>query len=163
MKNLMTRKFVFGLLMAFVLALGVQGVADAFTITKTQTNPTINSTTSATVTFRVTFTQAEVDAHSGARDSTTNAIIEDNAKTYDIRLSVSPAVGVTNMVGAAPSGTTGAGVYSNNILTWMSDPTAAGNAEYSATITYTSTARGKYTFSANGRQVFVNYRVPVTD
>ena len=31
MKNLMTQKFVFGLLMALVLALGVQGVADALT------------------------------------------------------------------------------------------------------------------------------------
>ena len=32
MKNLMTQKFVFGLLMAFVLALGVQGVVDALTV-----------------------------------------------------------------------------------------------------------------------------------
>ena len=29
MKHLMTQKFVFGLLAAFVLALGVQGIADA--------------------------------------------------------------------------------------------------------------------------------------
>ena len=33
MKNLMTRKLVFGVLMMFVLVFGVQGIADALTLT----------------------------------------------------------------------------------------------------------------------------------
>ncbi len=34
MKDLMTRKIVLGLLMTLVLAFGVQGIADALTLTK---------------------------------------------------------------------------------------------------------------------------------
>ena len=44
MKNLMTHKFIFGLLMAFVLALGVQGIAEAVqdpNLTATTTEQTV--------------------------------------------------------------------------------------------------------------------------
>ena len=155
MKNLIKQKFVFGLLMTCLLALGMAGIADAFTITKTQTDPVINTTT---VSFRVTFTQAEAEAHSGARDNN-NAIVEDNAKTYTIALRVSPAVGITSMTGSTPSGATSSG----GVLTWAYDPTAAGDVTFTAAIAYTTTAQGRYTFSANNIQVFVNYQTVTTE
>ena len=53
MKNLMTQKFVFGLLMAFVLALGVQGVAAAQSVSDSGDGSTTSSS-SGTVDYQTT-------------------------------------------------------------------------------------------------------------
>ena len=53
MKHLMTQKIVFGLLMAFVLALGMQGISDALTLTK-GSGDLLNANDDTT--FTITFT-----------------------------------------------------------------------------------------------------------
>ena len=52
MTNLTTRNIVFGILMAFVLAFGVQGMADALTLTRTSDRVQSNIENSE---FEITF------------------------------------------------------------------------------------------------------------
>ena len=50
MKNLMTRKIVFGMLMMLVLAFGVQGIAEALTLTaKVSDNSSVGTNGNATL------------------------------------------------------------------------------------------------------------------
>ena len=54
MNNLTTRKIVLGMLMALVLAFGVQGIADAVTLTRG--NGDLQDITVESQTFTITFT-----------------------------------------------------------------------------------------------------------
>ena len=135
MSNLTTRKIVLGLLLTLVLAFGVQGTADAFTVTKSSTSDEfilVNSTGNAlnrSFTFNITFTTAEVTAGTST-------------------ISVTPPSGASNTILTVAGLTDTDGNTANATVTV--DPTSTSA---SATVKYTlavgSTGLGVKNFTAN--------------
>ena len=153
MNNLTTRKIVLGMLMAFVLAFGVQGTVDAVTVIKTADAPGINS---SSFTFDIKFTEAEANAdEDGSGD--------DKDKSYEFSITTEPTSGVPI------SSITGSNVSSVDIANGQFELNPNANSEATSDVTVTVTvsysitsSQGKFTFSANEEEVFVNYKGPIT-
>ena len=83
MKHLMTQKFVFGLLAAFVLALGVQGAADALTFGTSRSGDlvTVSPNQPFTITFSVNLKSPVAVKPRTARGNTTDIEYASGART----------------------------------------------------------------------------------
>ena len=97
MINLMTQKFVFGLLMAFILALGVQGIADAQTVSVSGDSAVKGSAKGTTV-----ISVADISSTNTLERSFTLSV--KNAKdTDDVEVSATGATITQIKVTSAPS------------------------------------------------------------
>ena len=114
MKNLMTHKFIFGLLMAFVLALGVQSIADALTFGTTRRGDlaTAGIDDDFTITFSVTLgsnttriynVDGDLVSEGGARIDSSGYNVFEATNGREYRLSTAANALTSTFVGSRPS------------------------------------------------------------
>ena len=152
MNNLTTRKIVLGLLMTLVLALGVQGTAEAFEVTKSRNSvvllpiPSSGTTSEQTFTFGIRFSAEEV-----GRDLDVDK--NDNKGTTEVALTVSDATITSFKVGSLTDTDT---VSTDSSATV--DPTKS-TSSYTVTVKYTLDSLGKKEFIAGSTTVYTAYGV----
>ena len=143
MNNLTTRKIVLGLLMTLVLAFSVQGIADAFTVTKSTKSvallpiPAGGITSEQTFTFGIRFTTAEVNQGNDTPDDTNDpATISDDRIT--VTVSGTNATITSVKVGSLTDEDT------TTVIPQNVDPTTTS---YTVTVKYTMNAVGENAFT----------------
>ena len=153
MNNLTTRKIVLGLLMTLVLAFSVQGIADAFEVTKSTNSvallPISGTTSEQTFSFGITFTTTEVGADLVLAD-------DDNKGVTTVTLSATNATITSFKVGNLADDNT-----DNNPNTAVVD--AASTSSYTVTVKYTLAVVGERNFEVDGTRVYTAYGVQRPD